>query len=128
MKLDRRRFLYLLGGLTLGAGCSALNSEPDFTVTIRRDGKFDPAVLTVPIGATVAWHNLADSVHTVTADPQRVHTPTRVILPEGALPFDSGDLFPGARWVYTFGVAGRYVYLCRYHASPEILGMITVSA
>jgi plastocyanin len=98
----------------------------DFTVTIRRDITFEPAALVVPLGSTVVWHHMADSVHTVTADPAKSQRPARIHLPEDASPFDSGDLFSGQRWAHTFEVAGTYIYFCRYHEMDEMLGVITV--
>ena len=114
------------GGLL--AACIAPRRAPEYTVTIRRDVTFEPATLTIPLGATVAWHHMANTVHTITADPAKAQMPERVILPDGAQPFDSGDLYSGQRWVHTFEVAGTYVYFCRYHELDEMLGVITVTA
>jgi plastocyanin len=125
--LKRRQFLFLLGGSLLAA-CNGSRREPDFTVTIQRDITFEPAVLTVPVGSMVAWYHMAENVHTITADPAKSQMPERIVLPEGAQPFDSGDLFSGQRWVHTFDVAGNYIYFCRYHEMDEMLGVITVTA
>lgn len=124
MRLTRREFLYLLGGVL--AACGVTNREPDYTIVIRRDGTFEPSSLTMPRGSMVAWHNRGDSVHTITADPDKAQMPERVVLPSNAVPFDSGDLFSGERWVYTFDVPGAYVYFCRYHELEEMFGSITV--
>ncbi len=124
--LTRRQFFVLLGGVL--TACSAPSREPDYTVVIRRDVTFEPAALTVPLGSIVAWHHLAESVHTITADPAKAQMPERVMLPEGAQPFDSGDLYAGERWVHTFDVAGSYIYFCRYHEMEEMMGVITVMA
>lgn len=127
----RRQFLYLASIPTIGGlltACGARGREPDYTVTIRRDVAFEPAALVVPVGSIVAWHHLGESVHTITADPAKAQMPERIVLPEGALPFDSGDLFSGQRWIHTFEVAGTYVYFCRYHEMDEMMGVITVTA
>jgi plastocyanin len=124
--LTRRRFFVLLGGVL--TACSAASREPDYTVVIRHDVTFQPGALTIPLGSIVAWHHLAESVHTITADPAKAQMPERVLLPEGAQPFDSGDLFSGQRWVHTFDVAGTYIYFCRYHEMQEMMGVITVTA
>lgn len=121
----RRRFLYVLAG-TLAA-CRTPSREPDYTITIRRNKAFEPATLTIPAGSLVAWHHLADSVHTVTADPAKAQMPERMVIPEGAEPFDSGDLYSGQRWVHLFDQPGVYTYFCRYHEMDEMLGVITVT-
>lgn len=122
--IHRRQFLYLLGGFL--AACAVKGREPDYTVVIKQNVTFDPASLVVPLGAIVAWHNQTDHVHTITADPQKAQLPARVILPDGAQPFDSGDLFSGEQWVYTFEVPGTYVYTCLYHEIDEMIGSVVV--
>jgi plastocyanin len=126
MNITRRKFLYVVGGLL--AGCGIANSEPDYTVIIRPERTFEPASLTVPRGSVVAWQNRSDHVHTITTDPQKAQMPERISQPPDTSPFDSGDLFSGERWVYTFDVPGTYVYFCRYHELEEMFGAITVTA
>ncbi|MBC8098758.1 MAG: hypothetical protein H7Y11_04905 [Armatimonadetes bacterium] len=129
MMLNRRELLAMIGigvgGLVTGCGTSR---EPNYTVVIRNAAVFDPATLVVPVGSVVAWHNRADRVHTITADPAQAQLPARVILPPGVTPFDSGNVFAGERWVYRFETPGTYVYFCRYHELDEMLGAITVVA
>jgi plastocyanin len=130
--LTRRQLIALPGLLSAAllsgmlAGCRGTRREPDYTVVISRGVTFEPATLTIPVGSIVAWHHMAQRVHTVTADPAKAQMPERVTLPEGASPFDSGDLFSGQRWVHTFDVAGTYIYFCRYHELDEMIGVITV--
>lgn len=130
MTVNRREFLYLLGVGVSGllVGCGTANREPDYTVVIGTAPVFEPASLTIPMGAMVAWYNQAARVHTITADPAKAQLPDRVRLPAGASPFDSGDLFSGERWAYTFDVPGIYVYFCRYHELDEMIGSIIVTA
>jgi plastocyanin len=124
VKVTRREFLYSLGGLL--AACGVTNREPDYTVVIGNDSTFEPASLSVPIGSIVAWHNRSANVHTVTTDPAKAQMPERISVPANATPFDSGDLFSGERWVYTFDVPGTYVYFSRYQELEEMLGVVTV--
>ena len=124
MTLNRRQFLLFVGGLL--AGCSSGAREPDYTVVIEWDNTFQPANLIVPRGSIVAWHNRGDRVHTVTADPAKAQMPEQVMLASGAEPFDSGNIYPGERWVHTFDVAGSYVYFSQYRESSEMLGSVTV--
>lgn len=128
--LKRRQFLSVFG-LGVGgflAGCGITGSEPDFTVIIERSALFNPASLIIPLGSMVAWHNRAEYVHTVTADPALAQLPQRVVLPSGVAPFNSGDLFSGDRWSYRFDTPGTYVYFCRYHEVEEMFGSISVIA
>lgn len=123
--LTRREFLIVLSGAL--AGCAALGAEPDYTVVIGFHPSFEPGSLNIPRGAMVAWHNMGDRVHTITADPSKSLRPERVLLPSGVTPFDSGDLYAGERWVYTFDTPGTYVYFCRYDEDLGMMGTVTVS-
>lgn len=129
MKLSRRKFLCGLGAGTsaLLVGCGAGGREPDFTVVIENGTGFEPASLIVPLGSMVAWHNRASHIHTITADPAKAQLPERILIPDGAAVFDSGNLFSGDRWTHAFDVAGTYIYFCRYHELEEMLGTITVT-
>jgi plastocyanin len=126
MSLSRRDFLWLLGGVL--AGCGVDGREPDYTVVIERDHSFAPSSLVIPVGVTVAWHNRAESAHTVTTDPDKALTAQVAQLPAGVAPFDSGDLYPGDRWVYTFDTPGSYVYFCQHHQLEEMFGVVRVEA
>ncbi len=84
--------------------------------------KFVPARITIEAGQTVLWKNEPSELpHTVTADPERAKDPKNVQLPEGAEPFDSGELKPGDSYTRTFSVPGKYTYFCIPH---EIAGMV----
>jgi plastocyanin len=62
---------------------------------------FDPSSLDVLPGETVEWSNVSTRRHTVTAD-------------DGS--FDSGDLFGGDHFSWTFNTTGSFSYHCRIHA------------
>lgn len=87
---------------------------------------FLPDTVRVRAGEQVVWRNTSDLVHTVTGDPDGVLRPENVILPEGARPFDSGDLAPGASFARTFTVAGTYRYVCVPHEPAGMLGVVIV--
>jgi plastocyanin len=74
------------------------------------DFAFQPANLTVPVGANVTWTNTGKRPHTVSAD-------------DGS--FDSGRLDPGEQFSHTFTQPGTYTYHCGFH--PEMIGTITVT-
>lgn len=77
--------------------------------TVRADDyTFEPAYLTVPVGATVVWANTDPEAHTVTSD-------------FGV--FD-GEIGPGESFRYTFLQPGVYFYYCRPH--DWMIGEITV--
>lgn len=47
--------------------------------------------------------------------------------PEGAAPFDSGDIYPGQTWSFTFTVPGQYAYFSQPDQDQGILGTIRVN-
>lgn len=81
------------------------------TYTIAMRGlAFSPATLTLAVGDSVRVRNADSAHHTFTDAPV----------------FDSGDLAPGASFTFRFTKAGRYDFVCRYHASAGMTGSITV--
>jgi plastocyanin len=89
-----------------GAAVQMVDNEPDLT-----NWHFDPAELSVPVGATVVWHNRGHEDHSVTAD-------------DGS--FDSGLKKPGTDFQRAFARAGKYTYHCQPH--PWMKGVIRVGA
>lgn len=133
-----RRSLLRLGGTSvatvmigaLAAGCTLLDAIDDdrYSVTMTDGSRYEPTVLTVPVGATVVWRNLAERPHTATADPDLLDDPSRVSLPDGAEPWDSGDILTGEQWAYTFTRPGTYIYGCQYHQGDGMIGTVTVES
>jgi plastocyanin len=74
-----------------------------------KDNSFMPSTLTVPVGATVEWHNQDAVQHTVTSD-------------QGL--FDSGVLMPGKKFTFKFNAPGSFGYHCSIHQGMQ--GTITV--
>lgn len=70
---------------------------------------YNPSSITIQVGDTVTWTNVAAFQHTVTAD-------------DGS--FDSGLINTGATWSYTFTTAGTYTYHCAPH--PWMKGTVIV--
>lgn len=116
--------------LPLVSGCTWLDAVEDerHTVKLTDQARFEPAGLTIPVGATVVWRNMDEQRHTVTGNPEELGDPNRVALPDGAEPWDSGDLLPGEQFTHTFTVPGTYVYACRYLQSEGMVGTVTVEA
>lgn len=134
IRLDRRRLLQLGGAtllaLPLLAACSVASEKMSFLVVIRGpDGVlYDPGTLTIPRGATVAWQNHDTAPHTVTCDPALAQKQGGYAeLPQNAQPWDSGDLYNGQIWSYTFTTPGQYIYSSKRDGMGRPLGTIVVA-
>ncbi len=73
------------------------------------NNSYTPATMRVSVGTTVRFVNDDADLHTVT---------------QKGGGFDSGLLFQGDAWSYTFSVPGTYEYVCLPH--PFMTGTITV--
>lgn len=89
--------------------------------------EFTPATVRIQTGETVVWRNTSDIVHTVTGDPSKAARAESVRLPDGAAPFDSGDMRPGATFTHTFDVPGEYRYVCLPHEAAGMVGTVIVT-
>ncbi len=89
--------------------------------------RFEPAALTVRRGATVTWRNTSATMHTVTDDPGKAANKADAALPEGAQPWDSGNINPGQTFQHTFDTPGTYKYFCTPHEAAGMLGTINVT-
>jgi len=90
------------------AAVSAL-SHPAKTVDIVTDpaqiGAYKPKTVTIRLGQAIAFKNISDQVHTVTADNNS---------------FNSGDLGTGgATWVFRPPKAGTFKYFCSVHPNMK---------
>ena len=70
---------------------------------------YDPDLIVVSVGDTVAWNNDDNAIHTVTANQDE---------------FDSGLLTVGGVFEYTFEEEGTFDYLCTVH--PWMVGTVIV--
>jgi plastocyanin len=70
---------------------------------------FGPAVVTIPVGATVTWTNHDDIPHTVVSN-------------DGV--FKSKVLDTDEKFSYTFAKAGTYPYFCSIH--PKMVAKVVV--
>lgn len=120
-------FLFVLSGC--GAGGPAYEPPlPDVAaITVMTTGlAFDPAEVKVRVGDTVEWRNKSLLTHTVTTDPTLARDKSHVRVPEGAQVFDSGAVFPGEVFRYTFKVPGIYLYICEPHQNFGMRGTVVV--
>jgi len=92
-----------LSPTTTEAPATTLASSPT-TVSIK-DFAFDPATVTVNVGAAVTWVNQDSAPHTVTSDSG------------GEL--SSGTLSNGQSYSHTFNAKGTYTYHCGIHRSMK---------
>lgn len=100
--------------------------EPAAVVEMTDLLTFEPATVTITAGETVEWRNVSNIRHTVTADPAEANDQDHVHLPDGADPFNSGYVEPGASWRHTFEVPGTYHYFCIPHEAAGMLGQVVV--
>jgi plastocyanin len=95
-----------------GVQLDQVGNPSNFVTTVNiKDNSFSPSILSVPVGATVEWHNQDGVQHTVTSDIQGQ--------------FDSSVLMPGKKFDNIFTIAGTYGYHCSIH--PGMQGTITVT-
>jgi plastocyanin len=97
---------------SLGAGGTAQASvsqdKPVFGAThvyVRGDA-FSPARIQVVLGTTVTWTNQDDVPHTVTLSPVVISSSDN---------WESGLLYPGQSFSYTFTSRGPFQYHCQEH-------------
>ncbi|HJW49973.1 MAG TPA: plastocyanin/azurin family copper-binding protein [Candidatus Limnocylindria bacterium] len=84
---------------------------PPPAVVEMGDHFFDPAQLTVKVGATVTWKSVGQSTHDLAAR-------------DGS--FSLGAMSFGQTFSFTFTKAGRYPYVCMQHEGDGMLGEVTV--
>jgi plastocyanin len=96
---------------TAGAGETAVDeASVEQTEIAMVDISFDPADITVAVGASLVWTNEGAIEHTTTAD-------------DGS--WDSGVVAPGESFDFTLDEPGTYTYVCEIH--PSVMqGTITV--
>lgn len=128
----RRRSLAVIAILIgLGGMFSSLHTanaaEPAAVITLNNKLKFVPAKVKVKVGDTVRWKNASVLVHTVTDDPNHVAKDVDYALPEGARPFNSGNLKPKATYEHTFSVPGTYKYFCIPHEAAGMVAEVVVT-
>jgi plastocyanin len=92
--------------LTLGLAAAGDAATPRVQI---HQFKFEPAQLTVPVGATVTWTNGDEETHTVTAT-DRTYTST--------------GLEHAETFTHRFTAAGTYTYFCALH--PHMTATVVV--
>jgi plastocyanin len=98
--------------MLLGSSSGSAKAEQAVAAEVKIDNfSFGPAMLTVPVGATVTWSNRDDIPHTVvSADDPKL--------------FKSKVLDTDEKFSYTFTKAGTFPYFCSVH--PKMTGTVVV--
>jgi plastocyanin len=126
----RRRFLQVAGvtaaGLAVAPAISACNGGARHVVEMTSQLSYKPSSITIKKGEWVTWINNSPYTHTVTCDPSRADNAPQSVLPSGAQPFDSGDIYNGRTFAHKFDVSGRYVYFCLHHQDQGMVGDVLV--
>lgn len=130
-KFSRRQCLILVGrGLLVAAALPVIGActpQPqDDTIYMKPQNQLEPASLTIPRGARVTWQNIGSLPQTATCDPAAAPDTSFVSLPDGATAWDSGVLYPGMSWTYTFEIPGIYRFFSRVQPTPGMVGVIDV--
>jgi plastocyanin len=123
------KVLFGLSVLTLGSCMPRQPSRYEVKILVTQSrSHFNPATLVIPQGATVVWQNQAIYPQTVTFDPGKLAAQTETKIAKEIQPWDSGILYPGQTFSYTFQTAGDYPYFSRFSEDPYLLGVVTVKA
>jgi plastocyanin len=131
--ISRRQFLRRAVGGALGTAAVAVlaacqgNREPLPEIRMLSQNQLSPASLTIRKGTTVVWHNAGVWSQTASCDPAKQQDKTRVLLPQGAPAWDSGVLYPGQSWSYTFLFPGDYIFSSLAQNTPSMVGIIHVT-
>ena len=95
----------------------------DMTATLN----FAPNAVTINSGDTVEFRNISTFTHTVSTVADTQIEAQAVKLPNGADPFDSGEIAPGATFTHTFTTPGTYQYFCEPHVGQGMIGTVIVN-
>jgi plastocyanin len=126
MTLQRRDALKSLiaVGLAVATPAAAQGKTIDVSMT---DSAFVPPTITISAGDKVIWKNPALLLHTVTFDPAEAADKANIKMPAGVQPFGSADLSEDGTFAHTFTEKGTYAYVCKYHESMGMKGIVIVS-
>ncbi len=129
------RVLFALAPLAFVAACAGsgpavdgitpagVDKIVDMTATLN----FAPNAVTINSGDTVEFRNISTFTHTVSTVADTQIEAQAVKLPNGADPFDSGEIAPGATFTHTFTTPGTYQYFCEPHVGQGMIGTVIVN-
>jgi plastocyanin len=117
-----------VGGAFVGSAAAQSGDEPAAVVGMTNQMEYTTDTVRVQVGETVRWKNNSAVMHTVTADPEEAIKDGSVMLPDGASPFNSGNMNPDQTFEHTFEVAGTYRYFCIPHEAVGMVGTVVVES
>ncbi len=129
------RILFALAPLALATACATsgpavdgmtpanVDKIVDMTATLN----FAPNAVTINSGDTVEFRNISTFTHTVSTEADTTVEQQAVLLPNGAEPFNSGDVAPGQTFTHTFTTPGTYRYFCEPHVGQGMIGTVIVN-
>jgi plastocyanin len=124
---DKQKLTYVSAATARAADQNAVDlAGKETAVRMTNSLKYVPEEVTISVGQTVVWTNTSSMFHTVTDDPALAQDRSHAQLPEGAQPFNSGNIAPGDVFQRTFEVPGTYVYFCIPHEAVGMIGKIIV--
>ena len=100
------------------AGYEDRRGQPEVTISMTEEDRFDAAQIVVSPGTTVTWVNNASVGHFVNSDPHPSHN----VLGE----LNSTNLSPGESFSYTFQEPGAWGYHCSAHVNVGMNAQILV--
>jgi plastocyanin len=93
------------------------------------DKAFNPSIVNIKVGDTVAWTNRDSVIHTVVEGSPSLTSPQSTIRPEASTTsteFKSGFLSQGMTFKHTFDKPGTFNYYCSIH--PTMIGKVVVAS
>lgn len=132
--LSRRAFLgTAAAGTAIASATETATAQQPPTVELTDDLVFDPDSITVATGDTVAWENVGQVGHSVTAYEDRIPDDAAYFASGG---FDAeggarnaypeGEIAGGETFEHTFEVPGTYDYFCIPHEGAGMVGTVEV--
>ncbi len=96
------RRLVLVAAMAMAACAPTANPSAVATTTVDlpKSYRFEPAVIVIPLGATVTWTNSDNFTHSIQFDGD---------------PAPGTVIAPGESTVRTFDEPGTFDYLCAFH-------------
>lgn len=128
----------ITAAVAFASGCGGGGGEADsgavepprrggvVVIEMNDEMRFVPENALVAPGDTIEWVNVGEIPHTATASPGAAAVPDHVALPDGAAPWDSGEIGPGERFRTVVEVEGEYAYVCTLHEALGMVGRLVV--
>ena len=104
------------GAFKAGSTAPQNNVTVGVTQVYMVNDVFTPARIQVTLGTSVTWTNRDSVPHNVTLDP---------VVMTSSNSWESGLIYPGQSYTYTFTSRGTFHYYCQEH--PDMTGTVIVT-